>query len=221
MIGTVEASTRPVLDALAREGLFETATVVLVGSVARGAMTPRSDIDVLVLHAGSGRLRLKRPGDIHLQQDSRSRFLRRLQDGDDYPGWALRFGEPMHDPDGWWAQQTAAELRAPHWPDWRAKAEHAGKRMGIASEMLDVGDVDAASEELLFAASHVARATLLKQGMFPLSRPELPSQLEATDRDFAKLLDQLIGGDMDTDGLISAASLLEERLDRLSAAPVS
>ena len=106
MIETVEIRTKPVLDTLMREGLTDTATVVLVGSVARGAMNTRSDIDVLVLHADSRRLRLKRPGDIHLQQDSRSRFLRRLQNGDDYPAWALRFGTPMHDPDGWWAEQA-------------------------------------------------------------------------------------------------------------------
>ena len=215
MIETVEIRTKPVLDTLMREGLTDTATVVLVGSVARGAMNTRSDIDVLVLHADSRRLRLKRPGDIHLQQDSRSRFLRRLQNGDDYPAWALRFGMPVHDPDGWWAEQAEAELRVPHWPDWRAKTEHAGKRMRTASEMLDMGDVDAASEELLFAASHVARATLLKQGVFPLSRPEMPSQLAATHPGLARLLERLIGEDVDADGLRSALALLEGRLGRL------
>lgn len=215
MIETVEIRTKPVLDTLMREGLTDTATVVLVGSVARGAMNTRSDIDVLVLHADSRRLRLKRPGDIHLQQDSRSRFLRRLQNGDDYPAWALRFGTPMHDPDGWWAEQATAEMRDPHWPDWRAKTQHASKRMKIASEMLDMGDIDAASEELLFAASHVARATLLRCGVFPLSRPEMPSQLAATHPGLARLLERLIGEDVDADGLRSALALLEGRLGRL------
>ena len=88
----------PVLDALAESGLAETATVVLVGSAARGAMTARSDIDVLVLHCDGRRIRLRRPGDIHLQQDSRPRFLQRLEDGDDYPGWALRLGIPRARP---------------------------------------------------------------------------------------------------------------------------
>ena len=215
MIETFESRTKPVLDALVRDGLVNTATVVLVGSVARGAMNMRSDIDVLVLHPDSRRLRLKRPGDIHLQQDSRSRFLRRLQNGDDYPGWALRFGTPVHDPDGWWAKQAAAEFRDPHWPDWRAKTQHASKRMKIASEMLAIGDIDAASEELLFAASHIARATLLRGGVFPLSRPEMPSQLEDIDSGLARLLERLIGECIDADGIRSAVSLLEERLARL------
>ena len=218
MIGAVEAEAKPVLDALMRVGLANTATVVLVGSGARGVRNARSDIDILVLHDDDGRIRLKRPGDIHLQQTSRSRFLERLENGDDYPSWALRLGVSLHDPDGWWAEQVAAELGSPHWPDWRVKVGHARKRMRMASELLDTGDVDAASEEFLFAASHVARAALLRCGVFPLSRPELPRQTESDDPDLARLLERLIGGDIDPAGLRSAESLLEQRLDQLSNA---
>ena len=124
----LRARVKPVLDALAESGLADTATVVLVGSAARGAMNARSDIDVLVLHCDGRRIRLRRSGDIHLQQDSRPRFLQRLEDGDDYPGWALRLGIPVRDPDKWWATHAAAESVNPHWPKWHAKVSHAGKR---------------------------------------------------------------------------------------------
>ena len=203
-----------VLDALSQAGLTDAATVVLVGSGARGIRSWRSDIDVLVLHEDGHRIRLKRPGDIHLQQDSRSRFLRRLEDGDDYPGWALRFGRPVRDPDGWWAKQAAAELESPHWPDWRPKVEHARKRVRMASDLLEVGDTDAAEEELLFAASHVARAILLKEGVFPLSRPELPSQLRDIDPSLAQLLEQLMRDDMGTTELRTGKLLLEQRMKK-------
>ena len=215
MNGTVEVGVDSVLDALSQAGLTDAATVVLVGSGARGVRNWRSDIDVLVLHDDGHRIRLKRPGDIHLQQDSRSRFLKRLEDGDDYPSWALRFGRPIRDPDGWWATQATAELEEPHWPDWRPKVAHAKKRIRIASELLEVGDTDAASEEFLFAASHVARAILLKEGMFPLSRPELPSQLEDDDPNLARLLQRLIFDDMDATSLVLGKSLLEERLGQI------
>ena len=89
--------------------MADAATVVVVGSSARDVMNWRSDIDILVLRDDGQRFRLKRPGEVHLQQDSRPRFLRRLEDGDDYPGWALRFGVPLSDPDGWWAEQASAE----------------------------------------------------------------------------------------------------------------
>ena len=203
------------LDALSRVGLSDVATVVLVGSGARDAMNGRSDIDFLVLYDDGSQIRLDRPGDIHVQQDSRLRFLRRLEDGDDYPGWALRFGVLIHDPDGWWAKHVDAELDSPHWPDWRAKVVHAKKRISLASEMLHVGDIDAACEELMFAASHVARATLLKYGTFPLSRPEMPTQLKTIEPDLARLLARLIRGDMDAASLRSGESMLNHQIEQL------
>ena len=216
MNGTVEAGVDSVLDALSQAGLTDAATVILVGSGARGVRNLRSDIDVLVLHDDGHRIRLKRPGDIHLQQDSRSRFIRRLEDGDDYPGWALRFGMPMRDPDGWWAKHVAAERENPHWPNWRTKVEHAKKRIRMGLDLLGVEDMDAASEELLFATSHVARATLLKDGVFPLSRPELPTQLEDVDPRLARLLELLIRDEISAMELRSGALFLERQLERLS-----
>ena len=215
MNATVDIGAKSVLDALSSVGLSDAATVVLVGSGARDTMNGRSDIDILVLHDDGPQIRLDRPGDVHVQQDSRSRFLKRLEDGDDYPGWALRFGVPVQDPDGWWAKHVAAEFDNPHWPDWQAKLGHAKKRLNLAAEMLDVGDTDAACEELMFAASHVARATLLKHGLFPLSRPELPSQLGAIEPVLAQLLDRLISGDMDAASLRSGQSLLDRQIRRL------
>ncbi len=207
--------TVPVLEALEQAGMSDSATVVLVGSSARGTMHDRSDIDILVIDDHNARIRLQRPGDIHLQQHSRSRFLTRLEDGDDYPAWALRFGIPIRDPGGWWAKQVAAELDDPHWPDWQPKADYAKKRIAVSRELLDVGDIDAASEEMMFAASHVARAVLLKHGQFPLSRMELPSQLESIATDLAHLLDRLIHGDLDREELRSGEILLGREIAQL------
>jgi hypothetical protein len=212
---TAEAATEMVLKALASLGVADEATVVLIGSSARNTMNERSDVDILVLHDDDRRIRLERPGDVHLQQDSHPRFLRRLENGDDYPGWALRFGIAVRDPKGWWGKHVAAELDDPHWPDWRAKVDHAKKRMRMASDLLAVGDLDAASEELMFATSHIARAVLLKHGHFPLSRPELPSQLETIEPTLAQLLDRLIVGDLDVVGLQSGESLLKHQIDQL------
>ena len=212
---------KPVLDVLAESRLADTATVVLVGSAARGAMNARSDMDVLVLHRDGRRIRLKRPGDIHLQQSSRSRFLQRLADGDDYPGWALRLGIPVRDPDKWWATHAAAESANPHWPDWQAKVGHAAKRVKMATALLDVGDVEAASEELLFGTSHVARAILLKHGTFPLSRPEMPAQLKAIDVRLAALLQRLLDDFAEAAELRSGKLLLERRINDLSSTPAA
>ena len=109
----VEKCTASLFDALSEEGLADKATVVLVGSSARGVMNSRSDVDILVLKDEGRRLRIEHPGDIHLQQESRSGFLRRLQEGDDYPGWALRYGIPLRDPDGWWGHTDSRRAGKP------------------------------------------------------------------------------------------------------------
>ncbi len=210
-----ESKAAPVLDALAKSQRGDSATVVLVGSSARGTMHAGSDIDVLVIHDGDQRIRLDSPGQIHLQQDSRARFLNRLKKGDDYPAWALRFGVPVHDPTGWWAGQTTAELDSPHWPDWRPKANYATKRIKVSRELLDIGDVDAASEEMMFAASHVARAVLLKHGKFPLSRMEMPAQLRSVSPELSELLAGLIEGNFNPDALRSTEEFLARQLDLL------
>ena len=89
------------------------------------------------------------------------------------------------------------------------------KRIGMSRQLLDIGDIDAASEEMMFAASHVARAVLLKHGQFPLSRMELPSQLEAISADLAQLLDRLVDGDLDSEELRSGEILLRREIAQL------
>ena len=210
-----ERHAAPVLNVLAQSQKWDSATVVLVGSSARGTMHAESDIDILVIHDGNQRIRLDRPGYIHLQQDSRVRFLQRLANGDDYPAWALRFGIPVHDPEGWWAEQVAAERNDPHWPDWRHKTDYARKRIKLSSELLELGDLAAASEEMMFAASHIARAVLLKHGQFPLSRMELPSQVDPIEPKLSQLLSTLIDGHLDSDSLRSGEEFLVRQIDRL------
>ena len=206
----------PVIEALTMRGLSDSSTVVLIGSAARGTTHVGSDIDILVLREDDLRIQLDRPGHIHLQQETRAKFLTRLENGDDYPGWALRFGIPIQDPDGWWVEQVRAEQQSPHWPDWRPKAGHARKRMSLSQELLEVGDTDAASEEMMFAASHVARAVLLKSGIFPLSRMELSSQLRGISPELAAFLGHLIDGELDSEELRCGESLLTRWIEHLS-----
>ena len=217
MNDTVRTCTSQLFKALNEKGLSSSTTVILVGSSARGVMNDRSDVDILILQNDDRRLQIEHSGDLHLQQDTRSRFLRRLQDGDDYPGWALRFGEPISDPDGWWAKQVTAERESPHWPNWRPKIEHAQKRLRMTKELLEIGDYLAASEELMLATSHVARATLLKEGVFPLSRPELPSQLTDNKPSLAGLLENLIDGDFENEDLHKGQVFLQKQIAELAS----
>ncbi|MHB0886115.1 MAG: nucleotidyltransferase domain-containing protein [Bacillota bacterium] len=166
-----------VLQRLRDLGELDTASVIVLGSVARGRQTPNSDIDFLVLTKSSTR-RWVPPIDVHLHLETRDEFLSRLRRGEDFEAWAVRFGVTVSDPSGWWeSTRLNPDLRR-IWPDWRNKVDQAEKRRRLAEQLLEDGDIEGAAEEYLMSASHLARAVLQKAGVFPLSRPEMPGQLD-------------------------------------------
>jgi predicted nucleotidyltransferase len=160
--------------------------VVLVGSWARGtAVSPWSDIDVLVVGEGEPALA---PSRLQVMLMPSAEFRRRLMAGDDFPQWALRFGVPLSGRRAWESLRRKLLPEAP-WPDPERKLQQAKRKRDAAEALLAMGDVPAAEEEVRFALSHLARAELLSRQVFPLSRPELSSQLEAIgDRDLASMM---------------------------------
>ncbi len=187
------------------------ATAILVGSAARGQMSWRSDIDLLVITPDAiGRL--ERSPRMHVHYETRKGFAERLSGGDEFASWASRYGKVLLDAQSWW--ESVARSDSP-WPDWSKKLEHAGKRLKTAAKALADNDTDAAEEELLMAASHCARAELLKALVFPLSRPELPRQLESIGaRALSRVLAQLILGGLDSDRLCSVMTFLRTFQER-------
>lgn len=207
-----------ILRELKTAGMLDRAVLVLIGSVARGVQTRRSDIDLLLVLADEGRLAVRPPVDLHLQQESRARFLARLRARDDYPAWALRYGRIIHDPDGWWAAQAESEKTSGRLPDWTPKIDIARKSLRWAADLLATGDMEAFEEQCLYAASHLARATLLQRGVMPLSRPELAAQLrEVGEVEVAASLDALSRGGVGRSRAAALCAAMESRLDCLSA----
>jgi uncharacterized protein (UPF0332 family) len=113
---------------------------------------------------------------------------------------------------GLWERIRSAP-EAMNWPSWQTKIMHAASRLFLASELLDIGDLDAAAEELLYSASHSARAVLLRREVFPLSRPEMIDQLN--ENGFARLsstLAALLSGDTHGSALERAQQYLKKLL---------
>ena len=216
--GTLESTVKRHLDEIVNKlqeaQALEESTVVLMGSVAREKQTWRSDTDFLVvttMHVSRWRV----PVNLHLHLETRETFLRKLNEGNDFEAWAVRFGKVCVDLSGWWPQ-ALADKGCQVWPDWRLKVKHARKRQSIASHMLADGDWGAAEEEYLMLAAHVARALLLRARVFPLSRPEMPAQLsEIGFLDDAGSLDRLMNGTKDVDELRQIVAFVEQRLNEL------
>jgi hypothetical protein len=160
--------------------------LVLSGSTARGRRTDISDLDYHLVGTAVDTDDLSRELDLHVLTPDKLQ-QRRLA-GDDFVQWSLRFGCIVFDAgvlrD---ALQLISERRL--WPDVDRKMQRARKSLDIAGRFVETGDEDGALVQVRTALSLAARARLLSAGVFPLSRAELPAQLELLGlRDVAKAL---------------------------------
>jgi predicted nucleotidyltransferase len=180
---------RKLLRGLLRQ-LQDDQPVVLVGSSARGLAHSRlSDVDVLVLTDQAVSNSSPR---VQVIVVTPSRFEERVMQGDDFTQWALRFGIPLVGKSTWKKLRSAYLPKAP-WPNPDNKRRQASRKLEAAKILFEMGDVEAAAEETLLGLSHLARAQLLGHGVYPLSRPELPGQLERVHRiELAQALEGLI-----------------------------
>jgi predicted nucleotidyltransferase len=186
--------------------------VVLVGSWARGTyVSPLSDIDVLLV---GGSVPREAPPGVQLLRVSLNELRARVASGDDFLQWALRYGMALKGRRRWEKLREELLQRA-LWPEPDVKVRQAARRYRVAKALFDMGDLDAAQEEARFALSHLARAQLLSQHVFPLSRPELPDQLRALGhRELADGLERSNSPvDLPTSELEELLSLIARRLE--------
>jgi Nucleotidyltransferase domain len=157
-------------------GNEEDLSVVLVGSVARHTQSENSDIDLLVISRRPFE-GLSIPSRVHLMRSTYDDFLKQLELGEDFEAWSVRLGVVVHDNGIWSEILTRPESKT--WPGWQKKVVHGARRLFLANKLIETGDLEAATEEMLYAVGHIARGFLLKADVFPLSRPELEEQIEA------------------------------------------
>ena len=190
--------------------------VILIGSVARNSETPKSDVDLLIVADHDLKIPAV-PHNFHLHVTRSEDFLRKLREGDDLSAWCVRFGVPIQDAGKW--NQIVHSVEAETWPNWRKKILHATRRLLMAKALLLTGDVEAASEETLYAASHAARAILLKSKIFPLARAELISQTRtAGNLKLAQILETLLFNEVDESEVTRAIQFLKKLLIDLDQA---
>ncbi len=215
---------RAVLRALREAGLLEDSTVVLIGSFARGTTTWRSDVDILVITPRAVRARPPAPSMVEIHFQTPERFTERIVSGDDFAQWAVLFGKVLYDGPGRWVRLRTQVQGAP-FPSWSRKLPVVQRHLRRARALLDMGDVDAACEQALRAADHLARAFLLRNHTWPMSRPELPGQLDRAGHvRLARALEALDQITATVDDVRGALELVQAELEsagggRLSRAP--
>lgn len=157
--------------------------LIAIGSAIRAAVAS-DDLDLLAVCRDRRALHEKAPIEVDLRKVDLDGLDPGVRAGDPLLVWAVRFGRPLFDREQTWTAlakrwRDTLPLPDPAVADRRAAAAH--KVMKILREM---GDEDAFREHHLTWLTHRARASLIRAGVHPLSRPELPAQLRdlgATD----------------------------------------
>ena len=167
--------------------------VVAYGSAVR-EVESSADLDLLFVFEGDAPEIDQPSADIDLRGYARDDVETLLAEGHDVLGWAIRFGIVLWQRDGWWDDLARRWRDRLHLPSESAADERASRALRVSRELEAVGDADAAEEQRLVALTQRARAELIRAGVFPGSRPELPHQLRAIgDAALARDLSEAIG----------------------------
>jgi hypothetical protein len=171
----------------------------LTGSTARGRRTAVSDLDYHVVGVRPRHDDL--PDEVDIYAGDAHRFWKKLRSGDDFVQWTLRHGCVLFDT-GIFRAGLEAIARENIWPDPRVQLDRLPDLRRLATRLIEMGDRDAAQEQVRAALTSAARALLLQAGVFPLARSEIPDQLaDAGDQMLAEALARAIHQDPSLDVL--------------------
>ncbi len=187
-------------------------SLILSGSTARSQRTDISDLDYHLVGTKIETKDLSSELDLHVL--SEQKLASELLVGDDFVQWSLRFGAVVFD-DGAVRRALGLLVERQPWPNVARKRAHATRSLQLAHRFIATGDQDGALEQVRTALSLAARARLLDEGVFPLSRAELPAQLEAIGcRDGAEALTATIYASPSLPELVKAAHTGDDLVSR-------
>ena len=151
--------------------------IVLTGSAAR-PVEAVADLDLVVIYKGSGPDLGRPPMDVDVRSYRSDQVEALLDRNHDLLGWTLRFGVPLFERHRYWTRLRRRWLDRLPMPSADAAEERARRAEVYMRDLLEIGDGEAAREQELTLLTHQARARLIRNGVLPLSRPELAAQLD-------------------------------------------
>lgn len=150
--------------------------VVLIGSTIRPAKSS-FDLDCLYIYRGKPPTLPTSPMEVDVRGYRADQVDDLVRAGHDLLVWSVRLGKLVCERDDYWSRLTSYwRSRAP-FPSPDVAEGRARDAERILADLREIGDEDAATEQLVTVATHRARAALLRAEVFPASRPELPDQL--------------------------------------------
>lgn len=153
-----------------------TEAIVFLGSLVR-PVNEVSDVDILYIFKDTYHEYSGRPLDVDLRTYSAEQVPHLIAQAHDLLGWALKFGCLVCEKDRYWTLIRKEWLNKLPYPSPKTARQRALRAEKLYLELREMGDLDAAREQLVSYLTHVGRERLLLAGIYPKSRPELPQQL--------------------------------------------
>jgi hypothetical protein len=151
--------------------------VVAIGSSVRAGVKSL-DLDLVVICEKSADFVCRPPMEIDVRKFDAADVRKEIQSGNDLLGCGVRFGVILFERSKFWTnilKEYSKRLPLPSAEIARKRAEITKQRV---EEFLKIGDKEATLEQEITYYTHLARAVLIEHGVYPASRPELPSQLQ-------------------------------------------
>ena len=154
--------------------------VIAVGSsVRRGVASV--DLDLVVLAKDVSKLKIRPPIDVDLRTYPSDQVDALISGGSDLIGWAVMYGKVLLQKQEFWDRIMREWTGRVPLPSEEVSTKRSSEALRRFNNMLEIGDSEAAYEQALSYLTHLARAQLIKNGIYPASRPELAEQLRAID----------------------------------------
>jgi hypothetical protein len=151
------------------------------------------DFDCLYVFRGAQPDVRRPPHDVDLRGFEASKVDSLISTGHDLLVWTIKFGRVVCEHDDYWSRLVSVWLPKLPFPSHEIADRRAERAEQLLTDLRRIGDYDAAVEQEVTALTHRARASLLRRGIFPASRPELPKQLrEIGNVSLANALEQSI-----------------------------
>ena len=138
-----------------------------------------ADIDLLIIYDRPKPILQRRPIDVDIRWYERTQAEHLIGEGQELLGWVLRFGELICERTGYWTNLRLKWVDRMPFPSAALADDRAKRAWRLHQELHKMGDEDAAQEQQLVALTQEARARLIRESVYPASRPELPDQLRA------------------------------------------
>lgn len=151
--------------------------IVAYGSAVR-EVASSADVDLLFVYKHSFPHLSAPPFDVDVRGYEQSSIDDQVREGHDLLGWAVRHGVVVCERNQFWSDFASRWRERVPLPSAAVAEERAAKAERIRQDLLSMGDEIAAKEQLLSVLTHSARSKLLRAGVYPGSRPELPHQLQ-------------------------------------------